>query len=221
MEDLGRHLCDLIREAVEAEDPDASLRAITALRQDLDTFERTQVSRALRRGASFGDVARALGISRQAAHRRYRDLPDESESDGRILVTSEARAVVDLARKEASALGAATVGTEHLLLGILRFEDPRIAAALRDLGIDLGSVRANAQGTLVNGSLNGVPEGERGISPHARAVFELSLREAVRRGDGYIGVEHLLIATVCAGEGGAHRTLEALGVDPAALVRRV
>ena len=53
------------------------------------------------------------------------------------------------------------------------------------------------------------------------AGIEQSLREAVRRGDGYIGVEHLLIATLRADEGGARRTLEALGVDPGALVARI
>ena len=51
----------------------------------------------------------------------------------------------------------------------------------------------------------------------ARAVFEQSLREAVRRGDGYIGVEHLLLASLQDESGGACRTLEALGVDPRAV----
>jgi hypothetical protein len=215
---------------VHAEEPEASLRAVAALREELDTFEQAQAARALRRGASFRDIASALGISRQAAHRRYRDLrstdpeeppPDSQDGGGRILVTSEARAVVKLARKEASALGARTVGTEHLLLGILRFGDPHAAAALEELGVDLGSARANAQATLAGGSLDGVPSGPRGISPHARAVFEQSLREAVQRSDGYIGVEHLLIAAIHDGDGGAHRTLEALGVDPPTLVARL
>jgi hypothetical protein len=221
MQELGRHLCDLFREAIEAEDPGASLRIIAALRHDLEAFERAQVARALDRGSSFGDVARALGISRQAAHRRYRDLPDEPEGSGRILVTSEARAVVGLARQEASALGASTVGTEHLLLGILRFDEANLANQLDRFGVDLRAARANAHTTLVNGSLDGVPPGPKGISERARAVFEQSLREAVRRGDGYIGVEHLLIATVRDEDGGAHRTLEALGVDPSKLIARL
>jgi ATP-dependent Clp protease ATP-binding subunit ClpC len=230
VEDLGQRLCDLIQHATHAEEPESSLRAVAALREDLAAFEEAQAARALRRGASFADIAKVLGISRQAAHRRYRDLlatdaaePEQGpqERGGRILVTSEARAVVKLARKEASALGAPTVGTEHLLMGILRFGDPHAAAALQELGVDLAAARANAQGTLSGGSLDGVPDGPRGISPHARAVFEQSLREAVARGDGYIGAEHLLIATVCDGDGGAHRTLKAVGVDPAALVARL
>jgi hypothetical protein len=232
MEDLGRRLCDLIQYAVDAKEPEASLRAVAALREDLVAFEEAQVARAVRRGASYRAVADALGISRQAAHHRYRhvvaaDRPD-SECDGdapdpetRLLVTSEARAAVKLAREEAAALGSGAVGTEHLLLGILRLGDPHAAAVLQQLWVELATARANAHGTLVNGSLNGVPEGPKGISPTARAVFDASLRVAVRRGDGYIGVEHLLAATVQDDEGGAHRTLQALGVDPASVVERL
>jgi ATP-dependent Clp protease ATP-binding subunit ClpC len=58
-----------------------------------------------------------------------------------------------------------------------------------------------------------VAPGPHGISAYARAVFEQSLREAVRRGDGYIGVEHLLLASLQDEAGGACRTLDALGVD--------
>jgi hypothetical protein len=227
MEDLGRRLCDLIQHAVNAAEPETSLRAVAALREDLTAFEEAQVARALRDGASYGDLARVLGISRQAAHRRYRHVldrdrpeaaPDPGNGSGRILVTSEARVVVRLAREEASALGAQAVGTEHLLLGVLRFGAGRAAEALRDVGVDLAAARVNAQVTLVGASLDGVPEGPRGISPHARAVFEQSLREAVRRGDGYIGIEHLLIAAIADAHSGAYQTLEALGVDPPALV---
>ena len=230
MEDLAQRLCDLIQRAVQAEDPEQSLRAVAVLREDLDAFEQAQVARAVRRGASYTRVASALGISRQAAHRRYRDVvaagPPRSgreleERAGRILVTSEARAVVRLAREEASGLASSTVGTEHLLLGILRFGDPCAARVLQEFGVELGAARINAQNTLAGGSFSGVPEGPQGISPHARAVFEQSLREAVRRGDGYIGPEHLLIATVENGEGGAHRTLQALHVDPASVVDRL
>jgi hypothetical protein len=227
MEDLGQRLCDLIQHAVNAAEPETSLRAVAALREDLSAFEEAQVVRALRDGASYGDIARVMGISRQAAHRRYRDMvagdggktgADGARASGRILVTSEARVVVRLAREEAAALGARAVGTEHLLLGVLRFGSGRGADALREAGVDLAAARANAQVTLVDASADGVPEGPRGISPHARAVFEQSLREAVRRGDGYIGVEHLLIAAVGDRRSGAHQTLQALGVDPFSLV---
>ena len=92
-------LLELTEHAVRAGQPAAALRAMTALREELDAFERLQVARALDAGQSFGDVARAIGISRQAAHRRYRDLagvelPDgegEPQANHRLVVTSEAR----------------------------------------------------------------------------------------------------------------------------------
>jgi ATP-dependent Clp protease ATP-binding subunit ClpA len=223
-------LRDLVEHAVRAAEPSAALRATTALREELESFERLQVARALDAGDSFGAVARALGISRQAAHRRYRDLagvslPDpreETARPGRILVTSEARAAVNLAREEASALGAGTVGSEHLLLGIIRCRSvPAIRALIGDR-VSLQEARMSAQPTLIDGAPPTAPPapvaaGPQGISAYARAVFEQSLREAVRRGDGYIGVEHLLLASLTDPNGGACRTLEALGVDPAAV----
>lgn len=227
MSDAGKRLRDLIEHAVNASDPEASLRALVALRQDLEDFERLQVARALQRGASFGNVARAMGISRQSAHRRYRELlhqlpvDDSAVAAGtrtRILVTIEARQAVRMARAEAAELGSPVVGTEHLLLGILRARDPRVAASLRRHGVDLDEARARVQPTLVDEDApvprTAVPEGPAGISDHTRAVLEDSLREAVRRGDGYIGPEHLLLAALRSPQAGARRTLTALGVDP-------
>jgi len=219
-------LRELVEHAVRAGQPAAALRAMTALREELDAFERLQVARALDSGQSFGDVARAIGISRQAAHRRYRDLagvelPDEEapQGDRGLAVTSEARAAVTLAREEASAMGAAVVGSEHLLLGIMRCRAPVTSAALE--GVTLADARRCAQPTLADGGVLAVAPaaassggGARGISPYARAVFELALREATKRGDAYVGVDHLLLASLDDPNGGACRTLCELGLDP-------
>ena len=102
MESPSDRLRELVEHAVRAGQPAAALRAMTALREELDAFERLQVARALDAGQSFGDVARAIGISRQAAHRRYRDLAGVELADGeaepqashRLVVTSETRAAV-------------------------------------------------------------------------------------------------------------------------------
>jgi hypothetical protein len=225
-------LRELVEHAVRAGDPRASLRAIKGLRQELEAFERLQVARALDAGESFGGVARAMGISRQAAHRRYRELaglslphpePEPKAGSGRILVTSEARTAVNLAREEANALGAGTVGSEHLLLGIIRCDSARVATILR-AEVTLDRARSCAQPTLVEGQPPPSPPvappasgGPHGISAYARSVFEQSLREAVRRGDRFVGVEHLLLASLQDPTGGASRTLDALGVDPGAV----
>jgi ATP-dependent Clp protease ATP-binding subunit ClpA len=222
-------LRELVEHTVRAAQPTAALRAMTALREELHAFERLQVARALDAGQSFSDVARALGISRQAAHRRYRDLvgvalPDaRSGRQERILVTTEARAAVTLAREEAHTLGAAAVGSEHLLLGIIRCRAPGVAGVLEARGVTLADARRSAQPTLVDGApppapvagaAEAVTAGPRGISSYARAVFEHALQAAVKRGDGYIGVDHLLLASLEDPTGGACRTLTELGVDP-------
>ncbi len=214
---------------MRATQPAAALRAMNVLREELDAFERLQVARALEAGQSFSAVARALGISRQAAHRRYRDLvgvelPHESRppnKSGRVIVTSEARAAVTLAREEATALGAKTVGSEHLLLGIIRSRASSVAALLERSGVTLADARRSAQPTLVDGAPEPQPEATtsgtpaRGISAYARSVFDHALREAVKRGDGYVGVDHILLASLEDPEGGASRTLTELGLDPA------
>jgi hypothetical protein len=222
-------LRDLVEHAIGASTPEAGLRAVGALRPQVDALERRHARRALEAGLSFGAIARALGISRQAAHRRYRHVaeeaapvPDGAGAGGRILVTSEARAVVARARAEARDLGATTVGTEHLLLGIVGEGHGAAAEALSRLGVTLDAARGCAQPTLVDGTPAGaepgsVEPGPRGISPFARKVFEQSLREALARGDGYIGTDHLLLAALRDAHGGAARTLEALGVPPSAV----
>jgi Clp amino terminal domain, pathogenicity island component len=224
-------LRELVEHAVRAGHPNAALRAINALRQELEAFERLQVARALDAGETFAGVARAIGITRQAAHRRYRDLagvslthpqPQPKAGSGRILVTSEARTAVNLAREEAALLGARAVGSEHLLLGILRSRGTTAATILERAGATLADARLCAQPTLVDGAPPPPPPAEpqsigpgpSGISAYARAVFEQSLREAVERGDGYIGVDHLLLAALGDPSGGACRTLCELGVEP-------
>jgi len=224
----SERLRELLEHAVRAGQPAAALRAMSALREELDAFERLQVARELDAGGSFGDVARAIGISRQAAHRRYRDLvgvelpaEEAGPQQPRLVVTSEARAAVTLAREEATAMGAAAVGSEHLLLGIMRCRAPVTSGVLETKGVTLADARRCAQPTLVEGGAaalvpaKGSPGGSaRGISAYARAVFDLALHEATKRGDGYVGVDHLLLASLDDPNGGACRTLCELGLDP-------
>ena len=224
MADAADRLRELVEHAARASQPEASLRALAALREEIDAAERLQASRALGNGSSFGAIARALGISRQAAHRRYRDLagaepPPEPAPRGRMLVTSEARTAVRHARAEATALGAGVVGSEHLLLGVLHCRRAPVSIALGELGVELKTAREHALPTAeasvvdLEAAVTPVPEGPRGISDYAKRVFEQSLREATARGDGYVGVEHLMLAALGDADGGAVRTLDALGVS--------
>jgi len=225
MTDLPDRLTELLEHAVRASDPEVALHALTALRRELDAFERVQAWRALDAGSSYGAVARALGISRQAAHRRYRDLAEATEpplgadEPPRLHVTPEARAAVQLAGEEATALGAVSMGSEHLLLGILRAGDAVGAEALRRSGVSLEAARRYAQPTLAHNG-NHAEAGERAsaVTDYARQVFGEALRHAASEPDHAVGVDDLLLAALHDAEGGACRTLEALGVS-ADLVR--
>ena len=217
-----RNLGDLLRRAVGTEDPDDALRAITAMRGELDRLERDAVACARVAGASWSTIAGALSITRQAAQKRHRGTttpqPQSSTSTpapiGTVLVTAPARMAVRLGRQEARAMGSDTVGSEHLLLGILRSGTHQAARVLNEAGVTLDDARAAAQPTLVDGRAHMEPAGKDGISGYARAVLEQSLREAIARGEGYIGVEHLLLALLREDVGGAARTLSELGIDP-------
>jgi ATP-dependent Clp protease ATP-binding subunit ClpC len=138
-----------------------------------------------------------------------------------VLVTAPARMAVRLGRQEARAMGADQVGSEHLLLGILRSGDQRAVKVLEEMGVTLDDARAAAQPTLIDGRSHAEPPGKDGISSYARSVLEQSLREAVARGEGYIAVEHLLLALLREDVGGAARTLHELGIDADAVRERV
>jgi hypothetical protein len=95
-----------------ARDPLAALTALTELRAELDVFERRQVRRALEAGTSYGSIGRALGISRQAAHRRYKTQPTAT------VISDEVRALLGAARTEAAQAGAEYVECEHVALAL-------------------------------------------------------------------------------------------------------
>lgn len=217
----------LAADTVMTDDPESALRALSALRHELAALEPELVSRALEAGASWSHIARALGVSKQAAHRKHRHLTEQAfravGAEPKILVTSEARRSVQFAREEAKSSGQPMVGTEHLLLGILRCERSHASKALLSLGISLERAKACLRPTLTgNGQAPPAAEEGRGtITAHARRILEGSLREALKRGDGYIGVEHLLLALLADSRNGAVQTLEALHTTPKQIRRRL
>ena len=218
--DPENRLVDLLEHAMRATDPEVALHAVSALRRELDAFERVQAWRALEAGSSYGAVARALGISRQAAHRRYRELaaatdpPSADDEPARLHVSPEARAAVQLAGEEAAAMGATRIGSEHLLLGILRAGDPIAAAALRAGGITLENARMAAQPTLDDGAAD---DHTSQVTAYARKVFTDALRTAAADPSHVIEVTDLLKSALSDPQGGACRTLQALSVDVDAL----
>lgn len=215
--------------AVTADDPQEGLRAIAALRERLQDLESRQVQAALAAGRSWREIATALGISRQAAHRRHAQRPTSDKppvvSEARkMIIVGPAREAVRLARQEAALLESPIVGTEHLLVGLMRQRTGLATTALVGLGVSLEKVRHCAMTT--SDLARGDPETEdltppvwaaraqRPFSQRARQALERALREAVRLEDDHLGVEHLLLALVRDRDSRAVACLERLSVAP-------
>jgi hypothetical protein len=127
--------------------------------------------------------------------------------------TEKGRSVIVLAQDEARALAHDYVGTEHILLGLLRLSDCMAARALARIGVDEQKIRTRVDEIVGRGS--GTPPGQIPFTPRTKKILELALREALALRHDYIGTEHLLLAIVTEGEGVAARLLREQGVDAA------
>jgi hypothetical protein len=221
----------ILRRAGRASGPQQGLTAIATLRQELEALERHHVAVAVSQGWSWSQIALALGVSKQAAHKKHAravralsEAPSDAEgvpSDARVVVTAEARDAVRLARAEAHNMSSKIVGTEHLLVGVLQVAGRRELRVLSGCGIDAASARECLQPTLaeedraiaVTDTDTAAAAAATGVSPLARACLEQALREAVRRGDRQIAPKHLLLAILSRPDGGAARTLSCLGTS--------
>ena len=125
--------------------------------------------------------------------------------------TERARRVLTLAQEEAQRFNHNYIGTEHLLLGLVREGDGVAAKVLSNLGVDLNKVRSAVEFIIGRGDRSGT--GEIGLTPRAKKVIELAVDEARRLNHSYIGTEHLLLGLVREGEGVAAGVLESLGVN--------
>ncbi len=125
--------------------------------------------------------------------------------------TERARRVIILAQEEAKRLNHSAVGTEHILLGIIREGEGVASKVLESLNISPERVRAEIEGAIGRGER--APHEEVAFTPRAKKVLELALDEARRLGHNYIGTEHLLLGLIREGEGVAARVLEAMGAD--------
>jgi len=125
--------------------------------------------------------------------------------------TERARQVVVLAQEEARTLKHNYIGTEHILLGLLREEEGLAARVLEGLEITVEEVRA--QVIRIVGSGEEVTSGQIPFTPRAKKVLELALREALSLGHNYIGTEHILLGLVRENEGVAARILADFDAD--------
>ncbi|WP_240805614.1 Clp protease N-terminal domain-containing protein [Streptomyces sp. A1547] len=177
------------------------------------------VDQARRSGASWTDIGRSMGVTRQAAQKRFVPKADKEGEGGMDpgqgfgRFTPRARNVVVTAQNEARAAGGTEIRTEHLVLGLLAEPEGLAALALRAQDVDTEAVRAAASAALPPAATGEIPP----LIPFdasAKKALELTFREALRLGHNYVGTEHILLALLELenGEG----VFSGLGVDKAA-----
>ncbi len=126
--------------------------------------------------------------------------------------TERARKVIVFAKEEARRFNHDYIGTEHLLLGLIREGEGVAAAVLQKLGLDLETIRIEVEKLVQPGPQTQVL-GDIPFTPRSKKALELSAEEARALGHNYIGTEHLLLGLVKEGEGMAYRVLLNLGLD--------
>jgi ATP-dependent Clp protease ATP-binding subunit ClpC len=127
--------------------------------------------------------------------------------------TERARQIVVFAQAEARGLKHNYIGTEHLLLGLLREEEGVAARALESLNVTIEEVRVRVARVIGEG-VEPLVAGQIPFTPRAKKALELSLREAMTLGDKHIGTEHILLGIVRQDDAAAVQILMQFGADP-------
>jgi ATP-dependent Clp protease ATP-binding subunit ClpA len=134
------------------------------------------------------------------------DRPDKFDK-----FTEAARKVLRLAQEEAQRFNHNYIGTEHVLLGLVREEEGIAARVLARRGVQLADVRRAVE--FIIGQGDRIVIGEVGLTPRAKKVMALAVDEARRLGHHQVGTEHILLGLIREGEGIAARVLRSFGVD--------
>ncbi|HEX8347027.1 MAG TPA: Clp protease N-terminal domain-containing protein [Actinoplanes sp.] len=173
------------------------------------------VDQARRSGASWTEIGRSMGVTKQAAQKRFvakGEAPDLDASQGFSRFTDRARKVVVTAQEEARARGNNQISVAHLVLGLVADPTAVGARTIDAQGVSLETVRQTAIATLPEPA-DSVPA----LIPfdaHAKKGLELTFREALRMNHNYVGTEHILLALLELEDGTG--VLAGLGVDKAA-----
>jgi Clp amino terminal domain, pathogenicity island component len=178
------------------------------------------VDQARRSGASWTEIGQSMGVTKQAAQKRF--VP--KASDWQSLVeeafrehpfsrfTDRARRSVQAAQTEARNHRHDFIGTEHLALGLLTEPDGLAVKAVEALDVTREQARQALIAALLPATVQEPTEGRKPLTPLARKVFDLAVRKALMLGHNYIGTEHLLLGLLEEDEGIGGRTLTGLGV---------
>lgn len=171
------------------------------------------VDQARRSGASWTEIGKSMGVTKQAAQKRFvpKDSIDLDESQGFSRFTPRAANVVVASQEEARVAGSTEIRPVHLVLGLLHEPKAIAAHVLAGQNVSLDEVR-----TLVTAALPEPSAEVPALIPYdgdAKKVLQLTFREALRLGHNYIGTEHILLALLDFEDGTG--PLSALGVDKA------
>jgi Clp amino terminal domain, pathogenicity island component len=162
------------------------------------------VDQARRAGASWSEIGQSMGVTKQAAQKRFVGRAESSSppldpSQGFSRFTEEARAVVVGAQDQARQAGNDSIGVTHLVLALLADPDGTPAQILTAQGVSLDDVRRTASATLPAPAAT-VPD-RIPFDTHARAALEQTFAEASRLGAEHVGAEHLLLAVLAVEDG--------------------
>jgi hypothetical protein len=171
------------------------------------------VDQARRAGASWTEIGQSMGVTKQAAQKRF--VPRESASDvlpASVLsrFTKRARHVLERAAEIARGANSAAVGTEHLLLGMIAEGEGLALMAMAAQGVAIDAVRVAAVAAM-GPSADVAPE-HIPFTAEAKKVRDLVVREALRLGHNYVGTEHMLLGLLDSEESTGGRILIELGM---------
>jgi hypothetical protein len=180
------------------------------------------VDQARRSGASWTEIGASMGVTKQAAQKRFvpkepGQVPDLDASEGFARFTLRAKNSVVAAQNEARAAGHGQIEPAHLVLGLLIDPDALAAKAIAAQGVTLEAVRQRVTADLPPPAVE-VPA-LIPFSPQARKALELTSREALRMGHNYIGTEHILLALLEQEDG--EGVLTGLGIGKQATAAQV
>ena len=171
------------------------------------------VDQARRSGASWAEIGTSMGVSKQAAQKRF--VPKEFDiEDGAAMFsrfTERARHVVVHAERTARGVGNDQIDTQHILIGLMGERQGWAVKAIEKLGGAPAEVGETISAVLPPPAAS-VPDVHVPFSPRGRKVIELTVREALRLGHNYVGTEHILLALLEQGEGPAYDVLTELGI---------
>jgi hypothetical protein len=221
-DDLGIGLDDLVG-AVERLQPEgdeiARLQAAVLLSERLgelgDHLVGHFVDEARRVGASWRAIGDGLGVSKQAAQKRFVPTAGDVPQEGFLSrFTPRAREVLTTARDTARRLGRAQVGTEHLVAGLIADSRGLSAQAIAAQGVAAADVLAAVDATATSPEPGVTEEAAEHVpfAAESKKVLENALREAFRRRHNYIGTEHLLLGLLADRRSTGARLLRELGV---------